>query len=76
MVLAGDTTLTFMNAVVGQSITLFLTQDNIGSRLVTFPSINGQVVLLQLFDYINLTDIFTIIYNGTDYFGVVNGIGF
>lgn len=77
MTLNGNTTLSFINAIAGESITLLITQDSTGSRTCSFSNVRwagGTAPTLST--TANATDIFVIIYNGTSFFGFTGGLGF
>jgi hypothetical protein len=74
MTLTGNVTLTFANAVAGQSMTLLLTQDATGSRTVTWPTMrwpSGTAPTLTTTP--GKMDIISVFYSGTSYFGFVGG---
>jgi len=68
--LAGAITFTFANPTAGSEYQLILTQDATGSRIVTWPTVKwpgGTTPTLTT--AINKTDIITLTYDGTSYFG-------
>jgi hypothetical protein len=70
LTLTANCTLTFSNPVAGAKYTIELIQDATGSRTVTFPTIlwaSGSAPVLTT--TAAKTDLISIYYNGTDYFG-------
>lgn len=68
--LGGNRTITFANPKAGAVYRLFLKQDGTGSRTVTWPTVKWQGgTTPTLTTTAGKTDIITITYDGTDYFG-------
>jgi len=68
--LGGNRTFTFSNPKSGSRYLLMLKQDGTGSRTVTWPSIIWQGgVAPVLTTTANKTDLITIVYDGTSYYG-------
>jgi len=68
--LAGNRTFTFANPLSGGRYMIYLTQDATGSRTITWPTIkwaNGTTPVLTT--TASKTDIITITYDGTSYYG-------
>lgn len=76
LTLIGTTNFTFTNAVAGQSVTIFLTQDSTGSRLVTWSAIKWVGAAPTLSTGANRVDVVVVLYDGTNYYGFIGGIGF
>lgn len=75
--LGGNRTIAFSGFQANQSITLVLKQDGTGSRTVTWPTMKWEnVTAPTLTTTANRTDIITIYYDGTDYYGMVVGQNF
>lgn len=75
--LGGNRTFTFANPQVGGTYILIVKQDGTGTRTVTWPTIKwagGSAPTLTT--TINKADIVGIVYDGTDYFGVIVGQNF
>lgn len=71
--LGGNRTFTFANPVAGQKYQIFLKQDGTGSRTVTWPTISwagGSAPTLTT--TANKTDIITLEYVGTTYYGDIS----
>lgn len=77
--LNNNCTFTWSNAVAGQTLTLFLTQGGSGSYTVTWPTTKwsgGATPPSALTTTIGKTDIITIYYDGTTYFGFIGGLNY
>jgi hypothetical protein len=71
--LTSATVITFTNPSIGTYLIKF-TQDGTGGRKVTFPTLNWKWaggVLPNLTSTVNKTDIVTIIYDGTTFYGTI-----
>jgi len=68
--LGGNRTFTFANPLTGGRYLIVLKQDGTGSRTVTWPTIKWRGgTAPTLTTTANKTDLITIVYDGTDYFG-------
>lgn len=75
--LTANTTLAFSNATAGQSVTIFLKQDATGSRTVTWPTMLWSAATAPtLTTTANKTDIVTVFYDGTSYYGFLGGTNY
>ncbi len=71
--LGGNRTITFAGAVSGGRYLLLLKQDATGSRTITWPTVKwAGGTTPTLTTTANKTDLITIIYDGTDYFGAAS----
>jgi len=71
--LGGNRTFTFANPLTGGRYLIVLKQDGTGSRTVTWPTIKWQGgTAPTLTTTANKTDLITLIYDGTDYFGMAS----
>ena len=71
--LTSATSITFTNPAIGTYLIKFI-QDATGGRKVTFPTLNwkwASGVLPNLTSTVNKTDIVTIIYDGTTFYGTI-----
>lgn len=77
VVLGGNRTLAFSGALAGQTFIIILKQDATGSRTVTWPTIKWiDSTTPVLTTTANAVDIFSIFYDGTDYYGTIVGLNF
>lgn len=71
--LAGNRTFTFANPITGGRYLIVLKQDATGSRTITWPTIKWRGgTAPTLTTTANKTDLITIVWDGTDYFGDVS----
>lgn len=71
--LGGNRTVTFANPISGGRYVLVFKQDATGSRTITWPTIKWQGgAAPTLTTTGNKTDLITVIYDGTDYFGAAS----
>ena len=71
--LGGNRTFTFSNPISGGRYLIVLKQDGTGSRTVTWPTIKWQGgTAPTLTTTAGKVDLITLIWDGTDYFGVAS----
>ena len=71
--LGGSRTITFAGAVAGGRYLLLITQDGTGSRLITWPTVKwAGGTTPTLTTTAGKTDLITIIYDGTSYYGAAS----
>lgn len=72
MVLVGNVTLTFVNAVAGSSYQIIITQDATSGRTITWPTIHWEgKAAPSLTGTANSVDVVTLTYDGAKYLGVM-----
>ncbi len=75
--LDNNCTFSYAGAAAGQTITLFIKQDATGSRTVTWPTTSWPSgTAPTLTTTANKTDVITVFYDGTTYFGFTGGLNY
>lgn len=75
--LAGNRTFTFANPLTGGSYIFIIVQDGTGSRTVTWPTMKWPAAVAPTLSAgAAAIDIIGVLYDGTNYYGVVIGLNF